>query len=706
MTRVWELESEEEVGKLMNCYYPAVKTVRQQRAEASIKEHLKQVENGQYQTRLLWGSDRRPRNNYVEAKKAFVDWERRLDNDERTKKAFHTAMSNWIVSNYLESAINVPEGPQNFLTTFMVFRDDKPDDKGRMVVNGARKFKGECLNDFLETGSNLMTDLSELLLRIRRHRFVVCCDLEQMFLNIKVAPEDQKYLRMFYRENPDEELKVYQFNVHVFGLSSSPYVAMSVVKAHAKCHGDRWPIAEKAIRQNSLVDDIWLISDDKAEVRQGMLEVTEVMKEMGITVHKWGSNCPELLRDIPMDKRAKEVKLAEEDNPAIKALGLTWDTERDAILFTKPPPIYEKWTLRTVTSSAGQLYDPLVLLGPTTIPAKLLIQLAWRYQDKWDDELPDCLAKKMTLYCKNQTKLDKFKVPRCVGNQQGRLVIFTDSSNLAQAAAAYWVSEDEGGLDANLVAAKTKVMGLRQHEHIGRLELVAAVMGVALAWKIARAWAIPMQEVIYFTDSMAVLYWLSTPASLSAFTGHRVAKIGERSQASQWNYVNTIENPSDLPTRGMRAADLNSCELWWKGPDFLRKPRHEWPEQPPIRSTEAAAAETRTIEEIAPNIIMKIEAQRTDKLANLVNLLLQKGVGLRKAIRSICVLAGLFWTKFKNDKFLLTFRQVELSWIKHEQRERFKQLYQELTQHKRVTNLRELDPRLDHGGGSSEFPQD
>ena len=36
-----------------------------------------------------------------------------------------------------------------------------------------------------------------------------------------------------------------------------------------KKHAALWPIAEKAIRENSLVDDIWLMSNSKAEVEQG-----------------------------------------------------------------------------------------------------------------------------------------------------------------------------------------------------------------------------------------------------------------------------------------------------------------------------------------------------------------------------------------------------------------------------------------------------
>ena len=418
--RVWELETEEEIKKLTNSYSPAIRSARQKKAEAMLLDNLVQLNDGQYQTKLLWTSDRRPHNNYAEARRAFLDWERRLASDDRLRNAFHVAMANWIRSDYLENTENDAGSSQNFLTTFMVLKGEGDDTKARLVVNGARKFKGECLNDFLEPGSNMMSDLSDLLLRLRRHRYAVSCDLANMFLNIKVRVEDRSYLRIFYRCDPSEEMQVYQFKVHAFGLTSSPCVAMTVVQTHAKRHGARWPIAEKAVRENSLVDDIWLMSDSWSELVQGIKEIQELMTHMGIGVHKWGSNCPELLEDIPLERRAKEIRLSDNEGVAIKALGLIWDTERDVFIFPEGPPDLSPWSLRRMTSAAGQLFDPLVFLGPATLPAKLLIQHAWRYQGSWYEELPECLARKMSLYCKNQRQLNQVAVPRHLGGSRGK----------------------------------------------------------------------------------------------------------------------------------------------------------------------------------------------------------------------------------------------------------------------------------------------
>ena len=283
---------------------------------------------------------------------------------------------------------------------------------------------------------------------------------------------------------------------------------------------------------------------------------------------------------------------------------------------------------------------------------------------------------------------------------RGSLVIFTDSSNLAQAAAGYWVTEENGKIDDNLLAAKTKITGMRQHEHIGRLELVAAVLGVQLAVKIAIAFRIPVDKITYFTDSMSVLYWLSTSAALSAYTGHRVSKIMERCKFKQWNYVHTSENPSDLPTRGVRAVDLGNCTLWWKGPEFLRKPRYLWPTQPEIRATEATAAEVRKVEEITRTIVLRVKGEpsvRKNRLA-LVQTYVDQGFPVRKSLRLVERLGMVMYKKFGNRQMNPTFRELEAVWIASEQQKFFRTLYNELQEGKRVTQLVELDPRLDSWG--------
>ena len=420
---------------------------------------------------------------------------------------------------------------------------------------------------------------------------------------------------------------------------------------------------------------------------------------MGIQVHKWGSNLEELIQDIPQQQRAQTFQINSEGQGALKALGMAWDTETDQFLFLQGPPKKDGWTLRTMCSSAGQLYDPLGLVSPTTLPGKLLIQSAWRYQTGWDEQVPEVLGKKMDLYCDNQRRLPMVRIPRHLGEEEGRLVLFSDASRMAQATAAYWVTENpdsEGDpYQARLVASKMKLTGLRQVEHIGRLELVAAVMSVMLALKICIALGISMEQVVFFTDSMAVLYWISTTSPLSAYAGHRVAKICERTGWRQWKYVHTAENPSDIPTRGLRAEDMVGARSWWEGPEFLKKHPKDWPEQPHIRKTDEAAAEERTMEEICKGIMLLSMGQEGWMVVDDIR---HRRSSLRKQIRIMEKVYRFLRIYLRNNFFFKTMEEVEEVFIRRDQHSQFPQLLHELQAGQFTKTYADLRPFLDEVG--------
>ena len=245
------------------------------------------------------------------------------------------------------------------------------------------------------------------------------------------------------------------------------------------------------------------------------------------------------------------------------------------------------------------------------------------------------------------------------------------------------------------MTSKVKLTGLRQVEHIGRLELVAAVVSVMLAVKICIALEIPLDQVLFFTDSMAVLYWLTTASPLSPYTGHRVAKICERTNWRQWKYVYTAENPSDLPTRGMRAEDLTKAILWMNGPEFLQKDPGDWPVQPHIRKTEEAAAEERTVEDICKGIIMTQRDKTGWKVLEYIQTRrndLNRQVGILKRVCD-------FLNKYLHtNRFEKTRREVEETYVRQGQEDHFCELLHELKNNQITKTHPDLRPFLDEIG--------
>ena len=48
-----------------------------------------------------------------------------------------------------------------------------------------------------------------------------------------------------------------------------------------------------------------------------------------------------------------------------------------------------------------------------------------------------------------------------------------------------------------------------------------------------------------------------------------MAEIRALTSTNQWNYVNTMDNPADQGTRGLKVTEMTEKSLWLQGPQFL-----------------------------------------------------------------------------------------------------------------------------------------
>ena len=67
--------------------------------------------------------------------------------------------------------------------------------------------------------------------------------------------------------------------------------------------------------------------------------------------------------------------------------------------------------------------------------------------------------------------------------------------------------------------------------------------------------------------------------SQKQFVQNRLVEIRKLVDFRKWRYCPSEENPSDIPTRGMKLSSLMKNSKWWKGPKFLSKTKEFWPSQ-------------------------------------------------------------------------------------------------------------------------------
>jgi hypothetical protein len=156
---------------------------------------------------------------------------------------------------------------------FPVVKMDKETRKIRPVCDSAAKLSGECLNDFLMQGPQVMNELVTVLHPFRRHQMAMTGDIKEMFLQIQVPIEDRDYLRFLLYQ--DDQLLIYRWKVHLFGKTDSPCVAMMAVFTQAMRRKEEYPEAFQTIMHASLVDDMADSRPSAQELKQLMDQLTD-----------------------------------------------------------------------------------------------------------------------------------------------------------------------------------------------------------------------------------------------------------------------------------------------------------------------------------------------------------------------------------------------------------------------------------------------
>ena len=145
---------------------------------------------------------------------------------------------------------------------------------------------------------------------------------------------------------------------------------------------------------------------------------------------------------------------------------------------------------------------------------------------------------------------------------------FGDASEHAYAAVVYLRScYEDGRIHVSLVASKTKVAPMAK-QSIPRLELLGALSLARLVDKF-KASIGENHKTVYWTDSMTTLSWIKNQKIWKQYVQHRVNEIRSLTLKDSWRHCPGHLNPADLPSRGLTAKTLATCETWWKGPRIL-----------------------------------------------------------------------------------------------------------------------------------------
>ncbi|XP_068140369.1 uncharacterized protein [Drosophila tropicalis] len=263
-----------------------------------------------------------------------------------------------------------------------------------------------------------------------------------MYRCINIPPDDAQYQRILWNPDTSDYVEEYACTTVMFGTSSAPYLAMSVMKQLAMDECEKYPLAVDVINHQMYVDDILSGGDSIAETEDVKNQVIGMLRRGTFKLRKWASNCTKLLENIPVEHRESSGLLHMEGNDTIRTLGLYWSPKEDEFRFALHvvPPMSSP-TKRTILSAIARLFDPMGWLSPIMITAKILMQQLWKEKIGWDSTLPDTIKREWEKFVKELPNIVTIRIPRHVtwGLPGGvaELHLFCDASSRAYGATAY-----------------------------------------------------------------------------------------------------------------------------------------------------------------------------------------------------------------------------------------------------------------------------
>ena len=161
---------------------------------------------------------------------------------------------------------------------------------------------------------------------------------------------------------------------------------------------------------------------DSVEEDQKGIKLYHQLKSLwakaGIYPRKWVSNSPKVMAVIPED-RATEVNIRDNKDAVTTTLGLQWNSTKDILAVpATPPPLDYPITKRNVLKKIVTVFDPLGLVSPFIVQAKIMLQELWNRGYDWDEEVQDEVPNHIQLWFLQLSSLANVKIPCCLQNQQ------------------------------------------------------------------------------------------------------------------------------------------------------------------------------------------------------------------------------------------------------------------------------------------------
>ena len=369
-----------------------------------------------------------------------------------------------------------------------------------------------------------------------------------------------------------------------FGDRPSQTIAMCALQKAARLGEENYTDACNMITKNSYMDDLIDSVPSLEDARRLSSEVDLVLSKAGFKVKEWITSG---------DKQEASEEGEDIDASSIeeKVLGVKWHVTEDEIscqtnIYDAHVSESEKLVLtkRKVLGFVNGIYDPLGLIAPVTIKAKMMMRTLWTEEKSlnWDDPMPNHIVKEWKALFEELYALEEVRFSRAVKPKndvgQPELILFSDGSKESYGTVAYarWLTKNNT-YKACLLASMNRVAPAKTMD-IVRLELCGAVLSKRLRIFIVEEMRYTFKAIYHLIDSQIVKAMITKNSyGFNTFVANRIGEIQEKTEPEEWLWIPGKVNVSDWLTRPKKPHNILCDSIWQQGLPFLEERREDWP---------------------------------------------------------------------------------------------------------------------------------
>ncbi|XP_008185105.1 uncharacterized protein LOC103309988 [Acyrthosiphon pisum] len=231
----------------------------------------------------------------------FINIERRIQRDEQLRVEYVKFMKEYFDMGHMREVTSEEELFKKgyYLPHHPVLKASSLTTKTRVVFDGsARTTSGLALNDVLMRGPTVQEDIFSILVRFRKHQYVITADIEKMFRQIMIAPEDCHLQRILWRANPSEKLRTYNLLTITYGTTPASFMATQCLVTLAEEIEKENPKVAEVISRDFYMDDLMTGCDTVEECMQLQKHITVILESAKLPLRKWCSNSHLIIANI------------------------------------------------------------------------------------------------------------------------------------------------------------------------------------------------------------------------------------------------------------------------------------------------------------------------------------------------------------------------------------------------------------------------